>query len=204
MGTRGAMIFVIDGEEKVCYNHWDSYPDGLGVKMLKWLREAVADLPKLKAQARELKMVDENTNPSAEEIAKLAHLSWNKAEHGGDADLRPGQQWYDLLHQTQGEPAMVLEAGYNADGHDFVYDSLFCEWAYVVDLDADVFEVYRGFQTAEVTAGRWAGKQREQDYGGGIGPYYAIAPFEGGAWEFGELPADDAFLAVFAREDEEE
>lgn len=202
MGTRGAIIFVIDGAEKVCYNHFDSYPDGLGSKMLSWLQDAVKDLPAVKDSARNLKMVDEDTAPTAEEIAKLAHLSWNKAEHGGEADLREGQQWYDLLHQTQGEPAMILESGYNADAHDFVYDSLFCEWAYVVDLDEDRFEVYRGFQTEPVTTGRWAGKPDKQPEHRVTSAYYAIAPFPGASWKLTELPGQPDFEAVFAGEDE--
>jgi len=28
---------------------------------------------------------------------------------------------------------------------DFIYDSLFCEWAYVIDLDNDTFAIYKGF-----------------------------------------------------------
>jgi hypothetical protein len=34
-----------------------------------------------------------------------------------------------------------------SDGIDFIKDSLFCEWGYVINLDDEVLEVYRGFQT---------------------------------------------------------
>lgn len=30
MGTRGALGFIKAGEHKVTYNHYDSYPEGLG------------------------------------------------------------------------------------------------------------------------------------------------------------------------------
>ena len=31
--------------------------------------------------------------------------------------------------------------------NDFIYDSLFCEWAYIANLDSDCFEIWRGLQT---------------------------------------------------------
>ena len=33
---------------------------------------------------------------------------------------------------------------------DFVADSLFCEYAYVIDLDKEVLEVYKGFNTKKL------------------------------------------------------
>lgn len=47
---------------------------------------------------------------------------------------------------------------------EFAKDSLFCEWAYVVDLDADTLEVYRGFQEAPHTDGRWASEEPAKGY----------------------------------------
>ena len=39
MGTRGAFGFLVDGETKVTYNHWDSYPSGLGQDLVDTLTE---------------------------------------------------------------------------------------------------------------------------------------------------------------------
>jgi hypothetical protein len=44
MGTRGTWGFVLDGEEKLTYNHFDSYPDCLGVEVLDALRERIAEV----------------------------------------------------------------------------------------------------------------------------------------------------------------
>jgi hypothetical protein len=30
---------------------------------------------------------------------------------------------------------------------EFAADSLFCEWAYVIDFDSNTFDVYKGFNT---------------------------------------------------------
>jgi hypothetical protein len=62
MSTRGLWGFVIDGEEKLTYNHSDSYPDGLGSKLLGWLQEA--DLDDVRQQARELMMVSDSAPPT--------------------------------------------------------------------------------------------------------------------------------------------
>lgn len=39
MGTSGLMAFVVDGNAKGGYVHWDSYPSGLGADVLEWLHE---------------------------------------------------------------------------------------------------------------------------------------------------------------------
>lgn len=56
--------------------------------------------------------------------------------------------WYCLLRNIQGS----LDALYNSpvaymiDGSDFIKDSLFCEYAYIIDLDIKTLEFYVGFQ----------------------------------------------------------
>ena len=38
MGTRGLVGFVRkDGSKKGAYNHFDSYPEGLGLKIMRWI-----------------------------------------------------------------------------------------------------------------------------------------------------------------------
>ena len=38
MGTRGLYGFRKNGVDKVTYNHWDSYPDGLGKQILRFIK----------------------------------------------------------------------------------------------------------------------------------------------------------------------
>ena len=38
MGTRGLLGFIIKGKKKGSYNHWDSYPSGLGMEIITWLK----------------------------------------------------------------------------------------------------------------------------------------------------------------------
>ena len=43
MGTRGVIIFRKDGIEKGVYNHWDSYPSGLGEDVVNMIKDVDGD-----------------------------------------------------------------------------------------------------------------------------------------------------------------
>jgi hypothetical protein len=202
MGTRGFITFVVGGEEKTSYNHFDSYPDGLGLTMLEWAR-GVTDWNAARTQAGQLRLVtDETEPPTPEDIERFRQYSWNREQHGGPADLRPGQQWYDLLHETQGDPAKILEAGVTEDSRNFPMDSLFAEWGYVIDLDASMFEVYRGFQREAHAEGRFADRAARETYAEGVGPYYPVALVVG--WKLDSLPTKEQFLIATTDPEEEE
>lgn len=148
MGTRGAFGVVIGEKEKIGYNQYDSYPDGKGIEALRWLREA--DLNLVRKQAKSLRVVDDKTKPTPEDVELLQ--PWT--------DLGVSNQstddWYCLTRQSHGYFNEMLQCGYVLDSHEFPIDSLFCEWAYILDLDRNVFEVYEGFQKKFPKKGRWA------------------------------------------------
>lgn len=58
--------------------------------------------------------------------------------------------------------------------NEFIYDSLFCEWAYIVNLDDGVFEVYMGAQTSKHTNGRYHDR-KSIPHAFGIAEYYPCA-----------------------------
>lgn len=151
MGTRGAIGFRIDGQDKIAYNHFDSYPDGLGRDAVEFIREWLAEgRDKMRKVARAVAVIDTKTKPTEAQKERLATV----------ADLgvseRSLDDWYCLLRKIQGDLGGYLKYGVIPDGHDFMQDSLFCEWAYVVNLDEFTFEVYRGFQSSPHTNGRYA------------------------------------------------
>lgn len=156
MGTRGFMGIVVDGELKGSYNHFDSYPTCLGENVVRDIRAMT--LEEMRGKARGLKVVQESGAPTSEEIATLCGYA-NEGVSSGDPE-----EWYVLLHDLQGELAKTLEAGYILDGTRFPADSLFCEWGYVVDLDAETLEVYRGFQKERPATGRFRDMPKDGDY----------------------------------------
>lgn len=67
MSTRGFISFVIDGQEKTTYNHSDSYPDWLGVRVLAALKGECVTPDAVRA----LRVVTEDTPPAAADIERL-------------------------------------------------------------------------------------------------------------------------------------
>ena len=139
MGTRGLMGFVVDGEVKGAYNHFDSYPRGLGVQVGAFAATLVGERFGEYADAvRGLRLIDEDTEPSESERKNFARFA--------DEGVSTGKDWYSLLRECQGDPEKTLDSGVLLDGLSFAHDSLFCEWGYLLNFDTGMIEVYRGFQ----------------------------------------------------------
>lgn len=156
MGTRGAIGFRIDDQDKVAYNHFDSYPSALGVTALGFVR--TFDPDSLAEKARALRLINTETDKPTTEDVKACEAA-GFADYG--VSTGKPDDWYCLLRGAQGELASYLEVGVIPDASDFLIDSLFCEWAYIINLDTDKLEVYRGFNKAAGGAGRYASKLEE-------------------------------------------
>lgn len=198
MSTRGFVGFVADGQEKISYSHSDSYPSGVGIDVLRWLR--TADHAAVRQQVKALQLVQEDDAPTPEHLERAAEYA--NPGVGGPVTNIVVHNYYQLLRETQGNPAAILASGLMLDSHDFPLDSLFCEWGYLVDLDGDgAFEVYKGFRKAAPTSGRWAGRwEKSDDPAAAITNEYAAVE-RIAVWSLAALPGDDEFLDL-EKEDE--
>jgi len=179
MGTRHLTVVVHNKKVKVAqYGQWDGYPTGQGETIVNFITK------KMKKKKF---------------IQKLSKLRWTMEED----DLRiqkefgiEGQQFIStdiadkidqkypyLSRDTGGEILQMIQetnVPFIQNSIDFAKDSLFCEYAYVVDLDNDILEVYQGFA-------KRPGKKTER--------FYSNTPDEGGyypirlkkKYEFSEL-----------------
>jgi hypothetical protein len=188
MGTRGFVGFIIDGTEKITYNHWDSYPTGLGAQVV----EAILSEHVTPDAVRELTMITDKVPPTPEEQRKLARWADTGVDDGKLSN------WYVLLRQTQGDIVAMLKAGYAEDASYFPLDSLFAEWGYILDMDTMTLEVYQGFQHSPHTAGRFASRTVTDEYARDNGYYpcalIAVYPMLGGlpdATELARLESSD-------------
>lgn len=195
MGTRGFVGFVADGRETFTYNHFDSYPSGVGTEVLAFARTLAGDSEteeRYRNLAREIKHVSDATPPTREQVVELAQFA--------DLNVSKGnlyEEWYGLLRNTQGNPALILGCGYAEHDPDFPRDSLWCEWGYLIDFDRRVFEVYEGFQQSPPTAGRWADVTPPVEAtSAGYHPVNRVAVFN-----LDDLPTDEEFVAKLESED---
>ena len=175
MSTRGAVGFAVDGKLFLSYNHSDSYPSGLGQDVVGFIGTMLHgpafimdgayafDLEALKEKVRALTVIKSGVKPTVVEQRLYAQY----------ANLGVSEQsltdWYCLLRNFQGVDGLkAIVAGtlkHLDSGNTFPEDSLFCEWAYVIDLDGEALEVYQGFQQKKHNKGRFASAPKNKDGG---------------------------------------
>lgn len=156
MGTRGSLIIAIDGVLKETYNHYDSYPEELGENILTELKKIDAGgedaWKKFKANAKKLKLVGKSK--ASKTLQEKYTKFYDGHVNGGDK-----ADWYCLLRECQGAnyiPNIASgEVAHMVDGSGFHKDSLFCEYAYVIDLDKMEIEFYEGFQNKKQVGNRF-------------------------------------------------
>ena len=142
MGTRG-LIAVYDqkGDHKIAqYFQFDGYPSGQGKDVLAFLHDEEKVHMLKNYRLKNCRFL----TPS--EIDKIS-LEKNPIEQRPQLSRNLGA---DILNLAATVDTLAL-----VDSLDFAADSLFCEWAYVIDFDHNVFEVYKGFNTNPAT-GRFA------------------------------------------------
>lgn len=188
MGTRGFISFVADGVEKTAYNHNDSYPGGLGLDVLNWLRRE--HMGRAARLARELRVIRDGDEPTEADIERLKPY----ADLG--VSRRSLDDWYCLLRHTQGNPAAMLDAGVIEDASHFPTDSLFAEYGYVIDFDASRLEAYVGFQKAPHDEGRFAGRTGPDD----SRDYFPVRLVA--SWPLDALPTDGEFVKAIDGDEE--
>ena len=143
MGTRGLFGFRKNGKDKAMYNHYDSYPDWLGKEFLKFIL-----LNKTKLSGLYDRMIDVNgTKPTKEQQKYCSEMGW----YNGSVSTGRKDDWYCLLHGLQSldqwQKATDTEGDVFFENQiSFIKDSLYCEYAYIYDIDTNNLELYVGFQ----------------------------------------------------------
>lgn len=155
MSTRGALGFRVGGVDKVTYVH-DS-ADDLAVDVVNWAK-TVTDWKYVKRAAMAMKRV--TASPTEDQILDVSIVL--------GIEPKAGLSWYQLLRPAQGNPWLTLDAKWYEDKKRFLYNSLFCEHACIINLDMMELEVYVGMQKVKHDKGRYSLKK-------GDGKYFPVA-----------------------------
>lgn len=154
MGTRN-LTMVIDpkGVTKVAqYGQWDGYPSGVGSTILDFLKAVV-----LVEFIQKLESVQCDTQEQRNEFLKSIGLVEGKPATKKQEELYNERYFFDNrdiagdiltnIMECQDEQIVLVNS------EDFASDSVFCEWAYVIDLQKMTFEVYEGFNKSPLDEG---------------------------------------------------
>ncbi len=122
MSTRGLMGFKKREIPKAQYNHYDSYISGLGKSII----ETINNIPK---EERLQKLNDTYDNIVLE---------------------KENEENYKDLHEYQGNLQAYLD-GFNImiDNYSFINDNLFCEYAYIINLDKNTLDITFGWKNRQ-------------------------------------------------------
>lgn len=191
MGTRNLIAVVQDGKYKVAqYAQWDGYPSGQGITALDFLSnpESVTKLRDNLARCRF--MEPEGADKEFYKAYREAAPVWSS-----DPDNRTDamKHWFNN-YITRDLGALILSSIAESgdaeiillDNIEFAADSG-CEWAYVVDLDKNTFEVYGGYHSDPITP---EDRFHFLAEGGERTPVKLIK-----SYSLGALPAADQFIA---------
>lgn len=114
MSTRGALGFRLLGKEYIAYNHFDSYPGGLGYDVISFVQRVNAEdgWTNLKSRVSQLLPAAKGQIPRTLEGVALLHSAYDGA------------------------------ISYFPDDADFMKDGLFNEYSYIINLDKMTLECY--------------------------------------------------------------
>jgi len=145
MGTRNLTCVIKNGDFRVAqYGQWDGYPEGAGADILAFLN-VPGNIDKLRSRVDEVRFIsrDEwNERLTAAGIGdSIRYGSEEEKKYQRDfwqLDRNVGRKVLKIIVATEGPVELM-------DDREFAHNSLFCEWAYVVNMDHNVLEVYKGF-----------------------------------------------------------
>lgn len=190
MGTRSLTCVVLDGKFKVAqYGQFDGYPSGQGNTALEIMRKILQEnqLERFKEKVRALSQLTEAEHKQLWiDVGADPSKDYVSLEIGNAFD----EKHPELSRRTAAEIlglVMYRDISRVQLSEDFAHDSLFCEWAYVVDLDQGIFEVHKGFAKSPHSEGRFAHGKCESS------GYYPVRLAK--SYKLDALPSADEFEA---------
>lgn len=167
MGTRN-LTMVIDkkGDMKIAqYGQWDGYPSGQGVTILNFARNK-EKMARLENEFDNIRFLNKNDKEYLEAYDSRAPEWSNEPDNRTDED----KYWWEKT-QTRDLGGEILDSIITidksrlpkemngkiclSDTREFGKDSLFCEYAYCINLQTDKLMCFFGFNQDESKQHEW-------------------------------------------------
>ena len=202
MGTRNLTAVMIGGQYKIAqYGQWDGYPEGQGIRVLKFLQKK-ENRERLKDSLKRVRFI-EFGGRDKEWIS-----AYDKAapEWSREPDNRTEEQkaWFNnYISRDLGSD--ILYSIIKSDDKEiiiknsisFAGDSLFCEYGYIIDFDSGKFEIYKGHNKEIIKKGRFVSGDCLLEKKGGYEP---IKISKG--YDIDDLPSEEQFLYDLSENEE--
>lgn len=142
MGTRNLTMVISNGKTKVAqYGQWDGYPSGQGETILNFFKRANLKDFKYKVDTHAKWITQKKIDNLYKEAGHDGKSEWINMDISSKFKKANPQLDRDMA-------AEVLNHIYNAtktvllkNDEKFIEDGLFCEWAYIIDLDKNTLTV---------------------------------------------------------------
>lgn len=140
MGTRNLTMVISNGETKIAqYGQWDGYPKGQGYTVFDFLNKIIEykQLDALRERVAKLRFLKDGEQTTIDESP------WMSRDLGADI---LNAVMYGEFEESDYRSKRTVKCDVNVlqDNAGFMKDGLFCEWAYVIDLDKSTLAVCSG------------------------------------------------------------
>lgn len=156
MGTRNLTIVIKDKKPVVAqYGQWDGYPSGQGSTIYNFLSNC--DLNRFNDVVMRCRFIESSKRKEKEIQNFLDKIGCSNGWLNGEQAEKYNEKYPFLTRDNGGDILNLLYEDttdkllWINNTYKFAADSLFCEWAYVIDLDKNTFEVYKGFNESPLT-----------------------------------------------------
>ncbi|MEZ4782407.1 MAG: hypothetical protein R2816_12935 [Flavobacteriaceae bacterium] len=198
MGTRSLTVVVHNNAVKFAqYGQFDGYPESLGVTLLKFFNNT-SNREALKSMLPKMRLWNENDQKQELEFLQPLNCenSWMNKEQQLQYQKRYPLRYLEVYGKLKEGKLLELLLQFNwldeivtTDSYEFAKDSLYCEWAYIIDFDKNVFEVYKGLNTMGI-----APEDRFFSLYEKSNEYYPVKIIR--SFPINELPDADEFLLL--------
>jgi len=184
------------------YGQWDGYPSGQGSTALKFLhsldkaslvafRDKVRALKEISPEEYKAKWVECGADPDEDMVSMDVSDKFKKRYPHLQRDMGAEILSYIMM---KSDPGLKLQKEI-----EFAADSLFCEYAYVIDLDKGVFEIYMGHNCIPLKEGDrffFLEKLSQKDHR--TTQYHPVRLIK--TYKLSRLPKEKTFVKVCDRE----